>query len=166
MPISDLSVADDGCVHDGFPPELLLEGYPEEMRTVAERLRVVMRRALPGVMERVRVGWRIIGYDAPVGRRTAYFAWIMPQVEHVHLGFVYGALMDDPARLMDGAGVTVHARWLTFLPGDPMDDDILHRLIREGARVAALSRSERFAILLDRDPRDHDAGDRGAGVRD
>lgn len=141
-------------MHDAFPPELLLEGYPDPMRIVAERLRVTMRTAIPDVIERVRVGWRIIGYDIPLGRRTAYFAWIMPQVEHVHLGFVNGAFMHDPDRRMDGAGVTVNARWLTFGPGDAIDPGVVGGLLREGVRVAGLPRAERFAVLLDRETRE------------
>jgi hypothetical protein len=142
---------DDGRMQEPFPPELLLEGYPEPMRAVADRLRGVIRHVMPEAIERVRVGWRIIGYDVPVGRRSAYFAWIMPQFEHVHLGFVQGAFMNDPARLLDGAGTTVLARWLTFLPGDPVDDRTIERLMREAARVSSLSRSERVAIALDRE---------------
>jgi hypothetical protein len=139
-------------MEEPFPPELLLEGYPEPMRAVADRLRISIGRVMPEAIERVRIGWRIIGYDAPVGRRTTYFAWIMPQVEHVHLGFVQGAFMADPGGLLDGAGTTVLARWLTFLPGDPIDERTIERLMREGARVSSLSRSERTAIALDREP--------------
>jgi hypothetical protein len=138
-------------MQESIPPELLLEGYPEPMRAVADRLRATIRRAMPEVGERVRVGWRIIGYDAPVGRRSVYFAWIMPQVEHVHLGFVHGAFMNDPTRALDGAGVTVLARWLTFLPGESIDERTIERLLRDGARVSSLSRSERVAIALDRE---------------
>ena len=142
---------DDVGMQEAFPPELLLEGYPEPMRAVAERLRATIRRVMPEAKERVRVGWRIIGYDVAIGRRSAYFAWIMPQVEHVHLGFVHGAFMNDPTRLLDGAGTTVLARWLTFLPGEPIDERTIERLMREGARVSTLSRSQRVAIALDRE---------------
>ena len=138
-------------MHDDFPPELLLDGYPEPMRAVAERLRVAIRQVMPEAVERVRAGWRIIGYDVPAGRRTAYFAWIMPQVEHVHLGFVHGAFMDDPTRQLDGAGTTVLARWLTFLPADPVHEPTIERFMREAARVSSLSRSERVALAIARD---------------
>lgn len=147
----DAGARDDGRMQEPFPPELLLEGYPEPMRAVAERLRGIIRRVMPEAIERVRVGWRIIGYDVRTGRRSAYFAWIMPQAEHVHLGFVHGAFMHDPGRLLDGAGTTVLARWLTFLPGEPIDERTIERLLREGARVSSLSRSERVAIALDRE---------------
>jgi hypothetical protein len=138
-------------MQEQFPPELLLEGYPDPMRAVAEHLRSVIRRVMPEAVERVRVGWRIIGYDVRAGRRSAYFAWIMPQFEHVHLGFVHGAFMNDPGRLLDGAGTTVLARWLTFLPGEPIDERTIERLMREAARVSTMSRSERVAVALDRE---------------
>ena len=35
--------------------------------------------AKPEGIERVRTGWRLIGYDLPVGRRTRYFAWVAPE---------------------------------------------------------------------------------------
>jgi len=70
-----------------IPPELFLEAYPPEIRVIAERLRDVVRQAVPEAVERVRTGWRLIGYDVPVGRRTRYFAFVAPEPEHVHLGF-------------------------------------------------------------------------------
>jgi hypothetical protein len=138
-------------MQEQFPPELLLEGYPDPMRAVAEHLRSVIRRVMPEAVERVRVGWRIIGYDVRAGRRSAYFAWIMPQFEHVHLGFVHGAFMNDPDRLLDGAGTTVLARWLTFLPGEPIDERTIEHLMREAARVSTMTRPERVAVALDRE---------------
>jgi len=138
-------------MRDELPPELLLEGYPGPMRAIAERLRVIVRRAAPEAIERVRPGWRLIGYDVPIGRRTAFFAWVVPQFEHVHLGFPHGVVMDDPSRKLAGAGVTLQARWLTFNPGDAIDGAACADFVREAARVAAMSRSERFARTLDRE---------------
>ena len=71
---------------DVFPPEAFLSAYPDEIRALAETLRGVVRRATPDAIERVRSGWRLIGYDLPVGRRTVYFAWVAPEPLHVHLG--------------------------------------------------------------------------------
>jgi hypothetical protein len=136
---------------DDVPPELLLEGYPEATREVARQLRVAVRQHMPDAVERVRAGWRIIGYDLKVGRRSVFFAWVMPQAEHVHLGFPYGVFMADPERRMDGAGITKRARWLTFEPGTRVDAAGLEDLIREAARVSRMSPSERFAVALDRD---------------
>ncbi len=136
---------------DDVPPELLLEGYPEPTREVARQLRVAVRKHMPDAVERVRAGWRVIGYDVKVGRKSVFFAWVMPQVEHVHLGFPQGVFMADPERRMDGAGITKRARWLTFEPGSRIDAARFKDLIREAARVAGMSPSQRFAAALDRE---------------
>lgn len=145
------AVGDDGRMPDDVPPELLLEGYPDPTRDVAQQLRAVVRRHMPDAVERVRAGWSVIGYDVKRGRRSAFFAWVMPQFEHVHLGFPYGVFMADPDRRMDGAGITKRARWLTFEPGERVDAAGLKELIHEAARVSLMSPAERFAVALDRD---------------
>ena len=149
MPHSDRTGDDDGGM-DSLPPEALLAGYPAPMRDIAQRLRRIVRRALPDAVEAVRPGWRLIGYDIPSGRKTAFCCFVWAEQVHVHLGFQYGVFMDDPGRALEGEGITQRARWLTFEPGDPIDEMQLRVLIREAARITRLSRAERFAALLDR----------------
>ena len=136
---------------DAFPPEALLSSCAEPMRAVAEQLRGVVLGAVPDAIERVRPRWQLIGYDVPIGRRTRYFAWVWPQVEHVHLGFEYGAFMNDPDGVLQGAGVTKRVRWLTFTPGDPIDGDHLAELLLEALRVAVMTRGERLLRAIDRE---------------
>ena len=119
---------------DPIPPEALLADFAPPIRALADELRAIVAATVPGVVERVRPGWRIIGFDAPVGRKTRYFAWVFPERVHVHLGFVEGVLMDDPDRRMDGEGETKKARWLTWTPGDSIDADEVAAFVREGAR--------------------------------
>ena len=99
---------------DAFPPEALLEDYPPTMAALAHGLRGLVLAAVPDAIERVRPGWRIIGYDVRAGRRTAYFAWVMPEREHVHLGFPRGVHLDDLGQVLEGHGITKAARWFTF----------------------------------------------------
>ena len=137
---------------DSIPPEALLAGYPPAMRDIAEALRSIVRRAVPNVVEAVRPGWRLIGYDIPAGaRRSVYFCWVAPEPGHVHLGFQYGIFMDDPGGVLIGRGITRKVRWVTMRESDPIPETQLAELVREGARVALLSRSERLASVLDRD---------------
>ena len=131
------------------PPEALLADYPPGHIAVAERLRALVKDAVPEAIERVRSGWRLIGYDLPRRRGTTFFAWIWPQPEHVHLGFPLGITMADPDAVMDGAGITKQARWLTFDSVDDIDEPVARRLIDEAARVADMSHAERRAILLE-----------------
>ena len=137
---------------DPIPPEAYLAAFPPPIATIGERLRLAVKAAMPDAVERVRPGWHLVGYDVPSGRRHAYFAYIAPETEHIHLGFEHGHVMADPDGRLQGAGITRQVRWLTFLPGDPVDPDALAPLIREAARVARLTREERFAAAMSREP--------------
>jgi hypothetical protein len=122
-----------------IPPELFLDGYAPDIRELAERLRGIVHQAVPEAIERVRTGWRLIGYDVPIGRRTRYFAFVAPEPEHVHLGFEYGAWMADPAGLLLGAHLKLKkVRFVTYQPGDAIPADALVRYTREAADLAAV----------------------------
>ena len=125
-----------------IPPELFLDGYSSEIRAIAERLRDLVHEAVPEAIERVRTGWRLIGYDVPVGRRTRYFAFVAPEPEHVHLGFEYGVWMADPKRMLLGAHLDLRkVRYVTIRPGDAIPAGALVDFTREAAALAAM-RSE------------------------
>jgi hypothetical protein len=127
-------------------PELFLDGYPAEIRLIAERMRDVVRAAVPDALERVRVGWRLIGFDVPSGRRTRYFAFVAPEPEHVHLGFEYGVWMSDPEGLLLGAQLRLRrVRYVTYRPGDEIPTDALGRYTREAADLAVMGASEASA---------------------
>ena len=133
-------------------PEDLLADYPGPMRDIGEWLRGVVRRAVPAAVERVRPGWRLIGYDLPSGRRSVYFAWVWPESVHVHLGFQHGIYMDDNERMLEGAHLRLkQVRFTTFKPGDEIPEKALISLTRQAARIAALPREARLALLLDQD---------------
>ena len=134
-----------------IPPELFLTGYPPGIRSVAERLCVVVMQAVPDAIERVRPGWRLIGYDVPVGKRSRYFAFVAPEVEHVHLGFEYGVWMTDPDSLLLGAHLNLRkVRFLTYRPDEPIPEPGLVEYTRDAARLAAMSREALLGRELDR----------------
>jgi len=142
--------------HDGplstLSPEDLLADYPGPMRAIGEWLRGVVRRAVPQAIERVRPGWRLIGYEVPVGpRRTVYFAMIWAEPMHVHLGFEQGVLMADPRGLLRGKGVTKQVRWVTLTPAEMLGEEDLAELLHESVRVASMSRGERVALAMARE---------------
>ena len=129
-----------------IPPDLFLSGHPPEIRDLADRLRAVVHEAVPEAVERVRAGWRIIGFDVPVGRRTRYFAFVAPEPVHVHLGFEYGVWMADPDGLLRGAHLDLKkVRYVTYQPGDAIPTDARGRYTREAADLAALGPSVRRA---------------------
>jgi hypothetical protein len=143
-----------------FPPEALLAEYPIAIAALAEQIRALVREAVPESIEAVRPGWRIIGYNVPAGRRTPYFAWLMVQLEHVHLGFPQGVLLDDPDRRLEGAGITKRARWLTAVPGRDLVAEPHRRFARQAARIAGLSPGEQGALRQEREARREGGGHR------
>lgn len=139
-------------VAGSIPPELFLEGYAADVRETANRLRAVVRRAVPDAIERVRPGWALIGYDLPIRRHGVYFAWVWPEREHVHLGFQHGVFMADPERRLQGAHLKLKkVRFVTVEPGDDFPEAAFVELTRHAAEIAALPPSARTALLLDRD---------------
>ena len=125
---------------DVIPPEALLADLPPPHQELAQRLREIIVDAVPEAIERVRPGWRLIGYDLPITRHGTFFAWIWPEPEHVHLGFPRGIDMDDPNGAMRGDGITKAARWLTYSAGDSITGGSETKFVLEAARVAMLPR--------------------------
>jgi hypothetical protein len=120
------------------PPDLFLSGYPPPIVDIAHRLRDIVRDVVPEAIERVRIGWRIIGYDVPVGRRTRYFAFVGPEPEHCHLGWANGIWLTDPDGQLRGAHLRLRkVRYVTFEPGDPIPVEALRRFTRESADLMA-----------------------------
>jgi hypothetical protein len=127
------------AAREPVPPELFLSGYSTEIRELAESLRDVVCEAAPEALERVRTGWRLIGYDLPVGRRTRYFAWVWPEPEHVHLGWQTGIWMSDPDGILRGAHLQLKkVRYVTFRPGEAVPAETLVRYTQEAAAILEL----------------------------
>jgi predicted amidohydrolase len=121
------------------PPDLFLSGYPAEIQDLAEQLRAVVREAAPEAIERVRTGWRIIGYDVPVGRKTRYFAFVAPEPKHVHLGWKPGIFMTDPDGILRGAHLDLkNVRYVTYEPGDEIPTETLVAYTSEAAALTAI----------------------------
>lgn len=84
-----------------------LAAYPPHVRDLAERARAIVLEVVPNAIERVYVGWRLIGYRVPRGRSSRYFAFVAPMENEVRLGFERGVEMDDPYGLLRGEGTQV-----------------------------------------------------------
>jgi hypothetical protein len=133
-----------------LPIQAFLEFYPEPIRRAAERLRRLVLDVEPSAIERVREGWRIIGYDVPVGRRTRYFAWIGPEPKHVHIGFQHGVLMADPMGRLRGAHLRLkNVRYLTFTSAEQIDEEEIVNFVREAVRINSLSRAEQQGLAAE-----------------
>lgn len=76
-------------------------------RRLVEAARRRIRRVVPAAVEKLRPGWGLIGYNAP-----AYFTFIAPARDTVRIGFEWGVMLPDPARLLEGTGSQV--RYVTI----------------------------------------------------
>ena len=126
---------------DEMPVEVFLEGYAPPLRALAQALREAVLATTPEATERVRVGWRIVGFDLPNRRHGAFFAWVYPERQHVHLGFPHGDRMASREGFLDGAGITKRARWITYAPGDDIDRGLVRELVLEAAALAGVPRT-------------------------
>jgi len=125
--------------------------YPAAIAAPATKLRDLVVQAMPAAVERLRPGWRLIGYDLPITRHRTYFAWVWPEPEHVHIGWQMGTLMDDPRGLLRGAHLRLKkVRYLTFEPGQLIPARVVIDFTRDAARIASLSRAERQLLALSR----------------
>jgi hypothetical protein len=126
-----------------------LASYSPPIIGLTQRLRELVLQATPDAIERIRPGWRLLGYDLPTSRkgRTVYFAWVWPEVEHVHVGWQAGTLMRDPDRLLRGAHLKLKkVRYLTFGPGERIPAKRVIDFTRDAARISSMSRGERELI--------------------
>jgi len=125
--------------------------YPPRIARQAQTLRQLMFKAVPSVIERLRPGWRLIGYDLPISKHGTYFAWVLPEPEHVHVGWQAGTLMDDPDHVLRGAHLKLKkVRYLTFAPGERIPAKLVVDLTRHAASISSMSRGERQVLALSR----------------
>jgi hypothetical protein len=131
--------------------DAFLAFYPPAIVHHAQALRRLMMRAVPSAIERLRPGWRLIGYDLPITRHRTYFAWVWPELEHVHVGWQAGTLMDDPENRLRGAHLKLKkVRYLTFAPGDRIPSKEIINFTRDAARISSMSRGERQLLAMSR----------------
>ncbi|MGV8992548.1 MAG: DUF1801 domain-containing protein [Flavobacterium sp.] len=84
--------------------ELAIEGFPEEMKLIAQVTRKLIYTAYPDVVEVVWIKQKNIGFGIGPMKKTQHFCYIMPASKHVNLGFNYGAELKDPKNLLEGTG--------------------------------------------------------------
>jgi hypothetical protein len=88
----------------------LLADKPADVRETAHALRELINEIFPNAEERVNPGWRNITYGHAAARSAQLFG-ISPQEDRVNLYVFHGALLEDPAQLMEGTGkITRHVK--------------------------------------------------------
>jgi hypothetical protein len=101
--------------------ELWLNSEPVELRSIAQQWFTQMRQCGDDVRELVHDGCPVACVeDAP-------FAYVNSFKSHVNVGFFYGAMLEDPAGLLEGSGKRM--RHVKVNPGRELDAAALGDLI-------------------------------------
>ena len=98
-----------------------LRAQRDDLRPLVETWFVRMRQCGRDVRELMHDGCP----TACVG--DAAFGYVNAFREHVNVGFFFGALLKDPARLLEGTGK--RGRHVKLRPGREVDSDSLGRLV-------------------------------------
>ena len=83
--------------------ELLADVEPN-LAAIARRLRAIIRAVDRNTVETVRLGDNAATYGVGPRKMTDGYAYIMPKRGYINLGFYQGALLGDPAGLLEGTG--------------------------------------------------------------
>ncbi len=98
-----------------------LTDSPRALRSIAQTWFMQMRRCGDDVRELLHDGCPVACVeDAPFGYVNSF-------KEHVNVGFFYGAVLDDPAGLLEGSGKRM--RHVKLKPGRALDAAALSDLI-------------------------------------
>lgn len=117
---------------NGF--EEIVSGVSPHARKLAEEARSLVLSVYPAVVE---VPWpkqRVIGYGVGPKKMSEHFSYISVSKEHINLGFMYGAELPDPERLLDGTGKLLRHVRITEL------EQLLNPALRELIQVATKHR--------------------------
>jgi hypothetical protein len=88
--------------------EYALAERDARIREVVFALRALVRQTLPGVHEAIDMTDQMLGYGAnQYGAGGWGVIYIAPYSKWVNLGFMEGAALPDPARLLEGSGKTM-----------------------------------------------------------
>jgi hypothetical protein len=82
----------------------IVSGVSPHAHQLAEGARALIRDVYPAVVE---VPWpkqRVIGYGVGPKKMSEHFCYISVSQKHINLGFMYGAELPDPEKLLEGSG--------------------------------------------------------------
>ncbi|MEK6566440.1 MAG: DUF1801 domain-containing protein [Bacteroidota bacterium] len=114
--------------------EKYLEEFPKDIQAIASKVRALILRAFPDVLERVYPGWKLVGYRVLQDSKSYYFGFVAPFADKVVLGFEYGRLLSDSHQILKGKGTQV--RHITFAKASQIKPNILVPMILEAASIA------------------------------
>ena len=106
--------------------DLMDQAVPER-RPVARRLREMVLDVDPEATEVVRLGDNAATYGLGPKKMSEGYAYIMPHMNWVNLGFYNGAALDYPAGLLEGTGKKL--RHVKVLSMEDAEKPVLRSLV-------------------------------------
>jgi hypothetical protein len=92
------------------------------VRPVLERLRAIIIEIDPSAFEVVRLGERSATFGVGPSKMTEAYAYILPHVGWVNLGFYKGADIDDPKNMLEGTGAKLrHVKLQSVIEANQKD---------------------------------------------
>jgi hypothetical protein len=101
-------------------------------RQLAERARSLIQTVYPAVVE---VPWpkqRVIGYGVGPKKMSEHFCYLSVSRDHINVGFMYGAELPDPEKLLEGSGKLLRHVRITQL--EQLSNPALRELMEVASR--------------------------------
>lgn len=105
-----------------------LSGYPENISDNAQKLRQVLKKKLPDIIEQIDLPARMIAYSYGPSY-AALICVIIPSQKGLKLGFNRGSELPDPAKLLKGTGKV--SRYVEITSTDQLSTPALDELFRQ-----------------------------------
>ena len=120
-------------------PEALFGGWPQEAAEMVLRLREMVLELCPDALERVYVGWNIVGYSFRKHPTWDMFCYIGFSKGKIALGFNEGIVLPDPHKVLRGKAK--RARSLLLKPSEPVPE-VARNLINAAYSYALFQRGD------------------------
>ena len=104
----------------------------EQVRELAYATRALIADVMPDVVEVPWAQQRTAGYGVGPKKMSQHFCYIAPHKDHVNLGFMYGAQLDDPEGLLEGSGELL--RHVKIRSAADLQSPALRELIERASR--------------------------------
>lgn len=113
--------------------EEFLEGWPD-LKPIALKARELIFDVMPGAVEEVKTGARVIRYGPRRGMKDTLVV-IQPQRSWINIGLAHGATLPDPAGLLEGTGKGI--RHVKVRTAEEVDNPALRALVATQVGLAS-----------------------------
>ncbi len=117
---------------NGSFDEVIVKASPE-IQALAHAARALLADVMPGITEVPWARQKIAGYGVGPKKMSEHFCYLAPFKKHLNFGFMYGAHLSDPEKLLEGKGAD--QRHVKIRNLADIEDPALRQLVKEATRV-------------------------------